>query len=128
MRTMPIGAPFSIARIGSTRPALVATLVEPAASCWTTAALDWANTVSMTMSSAANKPFFMPIWSGQALAEEEFVGLLHVFDLDAARRRHHLHRFVAVRLVVEPLDAAAVRCQNPLQHPLVRRRPVAIDH
>ena len=57
MRTIASGAPFSMARIGSTSPELVETLVEPAATCWITAALDCAKTVSGLMPAAANRPF-----------------------------------------------------------------------
>jgi hypothetical protein len=61
MRTIAADAPFSMARIGSTRPVLMAKLTDPAASCWCTAAFDWANTRSTLMSSAANSPLLMPI-------------------------------------------------------------------
>src|SRR5262249_44075080 len=64
-------APFSIARIGSTSPALVAILVEPAASCWITAAFDCANMKSTFRPAAAKKPFWTPMWTGQAFAELE---------------------------------------------------------
>jgi hypothetical protein len=53
MRTIEIGAPFSIARIGSTRPALGEIFSDPAASCWIDEALDCEKMTSSFRSAAS---------------------------------------------------------------------------
>src|ERR1700732_2033629 len=71
MRTSAIGAPLSIARIGSTSPPLTLTLMELAASCWMTLAFDCAKTRSILMSAAAKNPLLMPMMTGHRLVEPD---------------------------------------------------------
>src|SRR5215470_7947164 len=71
MRTSAIGAPFSTARIGSTRPLPTLMLMEPAASCWITLAFDCAKMRSTLMSAAWKSPLRMPICTGHRLVELE---------------------------------------------------------
>src|SRR5262249_38849713 len=71
MRISATGAPFSTARIGSTRPLPTLTLMELAASCWITLAFDWAKTRSILISAARKKPFLMPMWIGHRLVEPD---------------------------------------------------------
>src|SRR5580700_1530075 len=71
MRMSAIGAPLSIARIGSTSPPLTLILMEFAASCWMTLALDCARTRSIVMPSAAKNPLRMPIAAGHRLVEPD---------------------------------------------------------
>src|SRR5882757_5091641 len=60
-----------MARIGSTRPELVEKCAEPAATCWITAALDCAKTMSGCRSASLKKPFSTATDVGQKLADEE---------------------------------------------------------
>src|ERR1700722_17293047 len=71
MRTMASGTPFSIARIGSTRPLPTLTFTASIASCCITPALACTNTRSILMSSAAKKPLRSPTVTGHRLAEAE---------------------------------------------------------
>src|SRR5436190_7975822 len=68
MRTIASGAPFSIARITSTKAPCTVISIAPAAACRTTAALEGAAILSTVMSSAAKKPFSMAISNGQLIA------------------------------------------------------------
>ena len=61
IRQIAIGAPFSMARIGSTMPLPTVRLVEPPATCCAIAVDDGANTGSILMPTASKKPFWMPI-------------------------------------------------------------------
>ena len=61
MRTIAMGEPLSMARIGSARPVDSARSMDPAVSCWASAALDWMNTRSSLRSSAAKYPLVRPI-------------------------------------------------------------------
>jgi hypothetical protein len=58
---MAMGAPLSMARIGSASPVDKARSMEPAVSCCTSAALDWMKTRSSFTSSAAKYPLVTPI-------------------------------------------------------------------
>src|SRR5215467_11224684 len=60
-----------MARIGSTRPPLTLILIEFAASCWMTLALDCAKTRSILMPAAAKNPLLMPIATGHRLVEPD---------------------------------------------------------
>src|SRR5579871_1215078 len=60
-----------MARIGSTSPPLTLILMEFAASCWMTLALDCAKTRSILMPAAAKNPLLMPIATGHRLVEPD---------------------------------------------------------
>src|SRR5262249_14338784 len=68
MRTIASGAPFSIARMTSTKAPCTVISIAPAAACRTTAVLEGALIVSMLMPSAAKKPFSIAISYGQLIA------------------------------------------------------------
>src|SRR5215475_11509506 len=69
MRTIAIGEPLSMARIGSASPVESARSIEPAVSCCASAALDWMNTRSGLRSSAAKYPCLIPMMTGQWVDE-----------------------------------------------------------
>jgi hypothetical protein len=68
---MATGAPFSIARIGSTSPLPMLTLIALTTICWIVALFDGENTRSTAMFASAKKPFLVPIWIGHRFADAE---------------------------------------------------------
>src|SRR6516164_7212550 len=85
---MASGAPFSIARIGSTSPLPMLTLMALTTTCWMVALFDCEKTRSILISASAKNPFLVPIKIGHRFADAELTPPAMIVSAARGWREH----------------------------------------
>src|SRR6516225_536698 len=117
-----MAAPWSMARIGSTRPVDMVMSREPAASCWMTPALACPYTRSMSTFSALKKPLSRPMKTGQRLAEGD--PTVPTVTLSAAQAAPAHIGVASTSPSAARASIIVIRISSPLHHAAHSSRPL----